>query len=82
MSQWKPIETAPKDGTRILAYEPTYGVGLAFWQTIRTGTGYADEWETITGWRLNGMMFREGDLDQPTHWQPLPAAPTPESTDV
>ena len=72
---WQAIETAPKDGTRFLAYEPTYGVGSCFWQRVVTGRPYADEAEEIQGWRLNGMMFREGDIDQPTHWMPLPTAP-------
>ena len=71
---WQPIETAPRDGTRFLAYEPTYGVGSCFWQMIVTGS-YADEVETVRGWRLNGMMFRERDIDQPTHWMPLPEPP-------
>lgn len=75
MDKWQPIETAPKDGTRIIAYEPTYGVGTAFWQTITTGS-YADEVETVSGWRLHGMMFREGDIDQPTHWMSSPSPPT------
>jgi hypothetical protein len=72
---WRDISSAPRDGTRFIAYEPTYGVGSAFWQTITNGS-YADEVETISGWRMNGMLFREGDIDQPTHWMPLPAAPS------
>ena len=58
--QWQPIETAPKDGTRILAQcgEKT--------QIIKN-----DGW----GWRLADLGFNatDGFLDyDPTHWMPLP----------
>jgi hypothetical protein len=62
---WRPIETAPKDGTDILVYcgpasDPIWGI--ACW----------DE----GAWRLwNDAEWRRHDW--PTHWMPLP--PLPES---
>lgn len=60
---WKPIETAPKDGTRFLAYEhqSDYNHYECWWQS-----DFA-EWE---GW--------QNDWDSepiPTHWMPLPEPP-------
>ena len=58
--QWKPIETAPKDGTRILVYAPDIDrVLIAAFQTI-SGKG---AW---VGWR---------EALQPTHWMALPNPP-------
>lgn len=56
---WRPIETAPRDGTLILATVKHIGCdAVSFW-----GAG----WRETT----NGLMLR----DEPTHWQPLPAPP-------
>ena len=71
-SQWQPIETAPKDGTRILAVvvhssaewsknpirDGFVGVVTAYWTTFNKG-----------GWVYHGLY---GNL---THWQPLPEPP-------
>ena len=38
MSDWKPIETAPKDGTNILVYDGKY---------IRTATWEGDRWNSV-----------------------------------
>jgi hypothetical protein len=60
-SQWQPIESAPKDGTAVLAYcpdaQPTVGV-VAFqrgWQ----------EWSSVPGVHTR----------KPTHWMHLPEPP-------
>ncbi|GBQ36102.1 DUF551 domain-containing protein [Acetobacter fabarum] len=56
---WRPIETAPKDGSLILVTVKHIGCDVvSFW-----GTG----WRETT----NGLMLR----DEPTHWQPLPTPP-------
>lgn len=59
VTQWQPIETAPRDGTLVLIREPRRCSGLAamFWG----------------GWKyeFGGICYLE-----PTHWMPLPAAPT------
>jgi hypothetical protein len=63
---WKPIETAPKDGTEVLVYGHEH-------YTIAQWSG--SEWRDIgdIGWA--GM---DGTDNQPTHWMHLPKAPPAE----
>lgn len=60
--EWQPIETAPKDGTRILL----------------GGTFYSGAWEAMTGATMGPDIDsddrRTGDWIV-THWLPLPPAP-------
>jgi hypothetical protein len=69
---WKPrpIATAPKDGTKILAIRPSRGdvdfdVATAWWQEAH------DVWPDA-GW--GGHGWRYADV-QPTHWLPHPPEP-------
>ena len=62
---WQPIETAPKDGRRILAYSKEYGVQV-------TGWWYRNDNPAIGGWWI---AFSDGDYTDLTHWQPLPEPP-------
>lgn len=77
MNQWQPIETAPKDGTPILAgikgYTP---VVVLFLNTIK-------RFIPCNHLDMTGDFASELDEDlvmctewNPTHWMPLP--PTPE----
>lgn len=64
--EWQPIETAPKDGTTVL-----------LWDGIET-TGYWKDYTFSPGcWQLalTGAYAQDADLDNPTHWAPLPNAP-------
>lgn len=68
--QWQPMETAPKDGTTVLAYRPS-GAGFVSRQDV-VPVHWSDwgggEWENSTsGYKI---------FDALTHWKPLPAAPT------
>jgi hypothetical protein len=79
MSEWQPIETAPKDGTRILlgggwyddeAGGPVRVSMVARWAQLNRGTH---------GWLI---AEREGGYnnvtyDDPTHWMPVPDPPNP-----
>ena len=61
MSDWRTIDSAPKDGTEVLI---TDGVDYA----VAAWLGYAD----FPHWRDMGDMGwagQEGGI--PTHWQPL-----------
>ncbi len=74
---WRPIETAPKDGTVILAYRPGEGVFTAHFIAADVALGLCHpnvsevepQWWSTDGGDLSspGMM--------PTHWMPLPEAP-------
>lgn len=65
---WQPIETAPKDGTPILAYSAQYPsknrkISVTWWRGPWDNKGYV-------GWgEFNDQHFPA------THWMPLPAAP-------
>ena len=66
---WRPIETAPKDGTRVLLSGMPYGpkVDVGAWGITtynRSAKAYNRGWTTFPGNETN-----------PTHWMPLPAAP-------
>jgi hypothetical protein len=66
---WQPIETAPRDGTRILVW-PAWGATtqgsraeIVLW-TERPRGGF--RWEMWSGHKIPC---------DPTHWMPLPASP-------
>lgn len=64
---WIPIETAPKDGTRV----------LLSWNGVVVLGFYLDNSTTHhpwAGWRVPSMEVRPPG--RPSHWMPLPAAPT------
>jgi len=61
MSEWQPIETAPRDGTYILAWvRPVWGV-----QYLRIVTFYHGQW-------VDSCDLSPEDC---THWMPLPEPP-------
>jgi hypothetical protein len=60
MSEWRPIESAPKDGRPVLVFHNR--IVIEAWFSERWGRFVQSE----TG-GTNGIM--------PTHWQPLPAPP-------
>ena len=69
MTDWQPIETAPKDQVEVIVYDPNYI------PSVMTA-------KYVSGWTISGadelaydMM---GDLPpdpEPIHWMPLPASP-------
>jgi hypothetical protein len=60
MTGWQPIESAPNDGTRIIAWHKNYDAPV----TVQL---YGDWWS---------VAYDLGPLKhQPTHWMPLPAPP-------
>ena len=73
LGAWLPIETAPKDGTRIMVFCPWVGVcGPANWDVCWFAKKPRPFW-THWGERIWGTS-RERE-DQPTHWMPLPDPP-------
>lgn len=68
--EWQPIETAPKDGTRILLArigKNETGKDLGVWWACRGW--WSDKWQC---W-YNGV--EPSGLAKPTHWLMLPEAP-------
>jgi hypothetical protein len=66
MSEWQPIETAPKDGTRILAcVAGREGVEIV---------AHATHKHRGPPWREHYSLGRVC-WHQPSHWMPLPTPP-------
>lgn len=70
---WQPIETAPKDGTRVLLAVGTY-TGIGYFIDSVTFE-YGHEKRRTQEWAWSGYSFLSGERPQPTHWMPLPLAP-------
>ena len=71
-AKWEAIETAPKDGTRVL-------LGREGWVAIGR---WDAEYQCYRGapfgaWRDDHDWGGPEDRDWPTKWQPLPAPPEP-----
>lgn len=71
MSDWQPIETAPKDGNEILVfYQTRKKVVIAYWEPQSYNKKPRPYWAAI------GSHWIESDRKYPpTHWMPLPAPP-------
>ena len=74
---WQPIETAPRDGTPILIFDPTKSShdqidGLRF-DDARYAIGYWRVWKENGEWMWGN---RNSAYNSPTHWMPLPDPPT------
>lgn len=75
---WRPIETAPKDGSAILVWPPTYPsrpCSVARWNDDRYAKKPRPYWERED---TSGFITRSRETST-THWMPLPAAPQPAS---
>jgi hypothetical protein len=82
---WQPIETAPKDGTPVLVWEPeacstgweTTRVKIAVWFDVDDPDpphDYRPGWRYATGeFRDDGAYLEE----EPAYWMPLPQPPDP-----
>lgn len=57
---WKPIETAPKDGTHVLLFRPEINF-VGYWSGTRRA------------WIASTHSYPAGPA--PTHWMPLPPDP-------
>jgi hypothetical protein len=73
--QWRPIETAPRDGAYILVSNPAAGGSwVAHWFPVAvSGYKFDQPWRSVM---LNHWHIPEKTrYVPPTHWMPLPAAP-------
>jgi hypothetical protein len=65
-SEWQPIETAPRDGRRVLLFVPPYGPSTGHYRDDHN-------WgESASSWFAHSVLNKEAE---PTHWQPLPSPP-------
>jgi len=63
---WRPIETAPRDGTEIFAWCPDVGIRVLIW--------FGGTW-ALSGTEDEGRGASCFDGYKPTHWLPLSALP-------
>lgn len=83
MSEWQPIETAPKDGTDLLLYTAegiTQGQYLDPEKDGPDSMGHDGGWMSYDGYSYPGRSFGNPKYfcdpqAQPTHWMPLPEPP-------
>lgn len=74
MSEWQPIETAPKDGTMVLlcSAKKHLLMGVGRYVPIKELGGesehHYERWQDS-----NGFFWQY--LKKPTHWMPLPTPP-------
>lgn len=66
---WQPIDTAPKDGTRVDVFSPL-GLGRTTDAYYRDGVWWVDVF-------IDDYAEPNSISPEPTHWMPLPAAPKP-----
>jgi len=63
VDEWRPIETAPRDGSNVIVFEPFSDPVVAFFsQMNRKWLGPRDS-------------YGDAEVMQPTHWRPLPQPP-------
>lgn len=74
--EWKPIETAPKDGSKVILFtvHPGDDFGEPF-SKVQIGS-----WQEGNGLPIDHDFYREPEWEtqwvgEPTHWRPLPSPP-------
>jgi hypothetical protein len=84
MSEWQPIDSAPKDGARFIGYgNPTSGHDAmaqeTYWQDYGKGSLAFDDFKNGKG--PKGAFWWSEPVHnwthswKPTHWMPLPEPP-------
>ncbi len=72
MSVWLTIDTAPKDGTRVILFHKPEMIGIGYWGR----NGHYNPLGWLTHSSSGGYI---NHIDQPTHWMPLPPPPVSRS---
>ena len=82
MSDWQPIETAPRDGTRVMLWRGFADLGK--WSEMVIAEWHHGAWcwpdpgknpTTHGEWTDCDLIEGYEDAKKPTHWMPLPAPP-------
>lgn len=77
MSEWQPIETAPRDGSGIIVIDMTAEApeaGMGYWYQA------GNMWSCIDpkpGEGIDQATIQAITWAGPTHWMPLPPPPSP-----
>lgn len=92
MADWQPIDTAPRDGSDVLVLRDCAGVAIVHiawyrsredWESSGKYFGGWDSLEDWEGWwsytRNSATQEKLEGADAPTHWMPLPEAPSTKS---
>lgn len=87
-ADWKPIESAPRDGTGILVYKDVATVPVVHIAWFRSEAEWQESgqfcggWETLEDWvgwwsytRNSVTQEKLDGYAEPTHWMPLPEPP-------
>ena len=88
MSDWRPIETAPKNGDEVLLYREDAGIFLGRWtapidfltEREMERSGLDEESANAGGWFYADFVQGDRFEEPPTHWMPLPSPPKQEPT--
>lgn len=68
---WQPIETAPRDGTRVLAIWGKHGTQIIYWYSWEERPEYLVKAGAC--WKPENQRCPINAT--PTHWMPLPPPP-------
>jgi hypothetical protein len=72
MTEWQPIETAPRDGTSVLLFATQNPHDMVDYKGAQVLSGY---WcQLDEAWCSTGSTWT-GPFYDPTHWMPLPEPP-------
>lgn len=74
---WQPIETAPRDGTRVILYRPQTPGYRAAVRRVVVGSFSAKK----GCWRIENVHPGWLSQSQVTCWQPLPEPPTEQAAE-
>lgn len=80
LSQWQPIETAPKDGSPVLLFFPEFKRKIHVgYYLMREIYEYGKLTSKEEMWRCDLIIENFLTPGTPTHWMPMPEAPTTKS---
>lgn len=77
MTEWQPIETAPRDYKQTIVWQPKAFDTFEAGQRMATSPPgpYNAHWDEVDqAWCLSGGTWT-GPFLEPTHWMPLPEPP-------
>lgn len=72
MSEWLPIESAPKDGSAVIVWPPTWRgvVSCARWDDDKYAKKPRPYWN-----RTDAIRTGDSRDNPPSYWMPLPSPP-------